>query len=448
MIYADMKSSCQAWLGEVPAHWEVVPHRAIFHEIDYKNNKSEELLSVTIGRGVIPQSRLLAESAGKKDSSRRDKSSYKLVIPGDIAYNKMRAWQGAIGMSLHRGIISPAYIVQRLRSADLVPRFYHYLMRTSRFAKEAERWSYGITSDMWSLRPEHFKRIYTVVPPLHEQLCIVRYLDHATARLNRVVAAKRRVVRLLEEQKRTIIQRAVMRGLDANRPMKDGGSPQLREVPADWDVVMLKVICRNLNRRRRPLSASQRGLMKQRNYPYYGASGIIDQVDEYIFDDELVLIAEDGANLVLRNLPLAIIARGKFWVNNHAHILKPVDGCVEYLAALLETLDYKPWITGAAQPKLTKDRLMAIRVGAPPAEEQRAIVAYFQAENEPANRAIASLGREIALLDEYRTTLIAEVVTGKRDVRVAAAELPTLDSDAEIPEDDALAEALLEEAAE
>jgi type I restriction enzyme S subunit len=93
---------------------------------------------------------------------------------------------------------------------------------------------------------------------------------------------------------------------------------------------------------------------------------VIDKVDDYIYNDELLLIAEDGANLVLRNLPLAIIATGKFWVNNHAHILKPRHGNLVYLAHLMETLDYLPWISGAAQPKLTKDRLLSIVIAVAP----------------------------------------------------------------------------------
>jgi hypothetical protein len=83
-----------------------------------------------------------------------------------------------------------------------------------------------------------------------------------------------------------------------------------------------------------PLNSVERGEMTSRAYPNYGASGVIDQVDDYLFDDELLLIAEEGANLVLRNLPLAIIAKGKFWVNNHAHILKPRHGNIVYPAQL------------------------------------------------------------------------------------------------------------------
>jgi type I restriction enzyme S subunit len=147
-------------------------------------------------------------------------------------------------------------------------------------------------------------------------------------------------------------------------------------------------------------------------------------VDDYLFDDELLLIAEDGANLALRNLPLAIIARGRFWVNNHAHILKPLRGNIIYLAQVLETLNYQPWISGAAQPKLTQDRLMAISVAIAPPEEQDLIVNHTTEHTRPLNSAISRLEREIDLLREYRTRLVADVVTGKLDVREAASRLP------------------------
>ena len=152
-----------------------------FAEVKERDHPEEQMLSVTITKGVIRQQALLVDSS-KKDSSNQDKSAYKLVRPGDIAYNKMRAWQGAVGVSDYQGIVSPAYVVERPRDGT-DSRYLHYLLRTPAFSKEAERWSYGITSDMWSLRPEHFKMIYGCLPPLPEQATIVRFLDHADRRI-------------------------------------------------------------------------------------------------------------------------------------------------------------------------------------------------------------------------------------------------------------------------
>src|SRR6266540_642471 len=233
-----MKDSGVPWLGAVAEHWEVLPNRALFSEVKERDCPNEQMLSVTITKGIIKQKALLADSS-KKDSSKQDKSAYKLVRPGDIAYNKMRAWQGAIGMSEYQGIVSPAYVVQRPREG-VHSRYVHYLLRTPSFAKEAERWSYGITSDMWSLRPEHFKMIYACLPPLAEQTAIVRFLDHADRRIRRYIGAKLKLIKLLEEQKQAIIHSAVTRGLDPNARLKASGVKWLGDVPGHWEVSKLR----------------------------------------------------------------------------------------------------------------------------------------------------------------------------------------------------------------
>ena len=238
--YSTYKPSNVEWLGNVPAHWEVLPSRAIFAEINEQNQADEQMLSVTIAEGVIRQRALLQDSS-KKDSSRLDKSAYKLVRPGDVAYNKMRAWQGAIGVSTYQGIVSPAYIVQR-PGDGANPLYFHHLFRTPAFATEAERWSYGIVSDMWSLRPEHFKMIHCCLPPLPEQRAIVRYLDHVDERIRRYVSAKEKLIALLEEERQAVIHRAVTRGLDPNVPLKPSGVKWLGDVPAHWEVRRLKTL--------------------------------------------------------------------------------------------------------------------------------------------------------------------------------------------------------------
>jgi len=157
--------------------------------------------------------------------------------------------------------------------------------------------------------------------------------------------------------------------------------------------------------------------MTKRKYDYYGASGIIDKVDDFLFHDTLLLVAEDGANLVMRNLPLAIIATGKFWVNNHAHIFKPYRGNIEYFANLVESMDFNTLITGAAQPKLTQENIINVSIPVPPSKEQQDIVTYIKNKNFPFDKQIKVFRQEITLIKEYREALVAEAVTGKIDVR-------------------------------
>ena len=168
-----------------------------------------------------------------------------------------------------------------------------------------------------------------------------------------------------------------MGGYQRYEAYQDSEIEWLGDIPAHWKVLALRYACEFLNRRRIPLSSEQRASMPQRIYPYYGASGIIDYVEDFIFDEPTVLIAEDGANLLSRSTHLAFIASGQYWVNNHAHILKPPKGSFDYWANLLCIVKYDPWITGSAQPKLTKENLGSIRLPFPPLEEQKSIARFL-----------------------------------------------------------------------
>jgi type I restriction enzyme S subunit len=335
-----------------------------------------------------------------------------------------------MGVSQFPGIASPAYCVYQFGSIAH-PWYFHHLLRSPSYKARIKAVSTGVVESRLRLYTDDLYRLEALLPPLPEQAAIVRFLEYADRRIRRYIRAKQELIRLLEEQKQAIIHRAVTRGLDPNVPLKPSGVEWLGEVPEHWEGSRVKAEFHCLNRRRVPLSGTDRGAMTLRQYDYYGASGVIDKVDDFLFDDDLLLIAEDGANLVLRNLPLAIVARGKFWVNNHAHVLKPKRGNLEYLAAVMDKLNYMPWISGAAQPKLTQDRLMSIAIAVPPADEQDRVIAAVQEDTGLLRAAIDRAQREINLIREYRTRLTADVVTGKLDVREVAAQLP---EEAEEPE--------------
>ncbi len=425
--YPKYKDSGLPWLGEVPGHWDSRRMKFLFKERTEKGFPNEPLLAATQSKGVVRK-----EDYGLRTvTAMNGLENLKLVEVGDFVIS-LRSFQGGIEVSHARGIISPAYTVLRPRD-DFEPRYFNSYFKSANFIRSLTLFVTGIREGQ-NIDYERLSRAFIPLPPPSEQAAIVRFLDWANGRLDRAIRAKRKIIALLNEQKQAIIHRAVTRGLpaeaaakaglDPNVPLKPSGIPWLGDIPQHWEVSRIKNEFHCLNTQRVPLNAVERGAMTSRTYDYYGASGVIDKVDDYLFDDELLLIAEDGANLVLRNLPLAIIARGKFWVNNHAHILKPKRGSIFYLAHLLETLNYAPWISGAAQPKLTQDRLLSISIAVAPPEEQDAIVHCTTQQTQPLTNAIARLEREIELLREYRTRLTADVVTGKLDVRAAAAGLP------------------------
>ena len=147
----------------------------------------------------------------------------------------------------------------------------------------------------------------------------------------------------------------------------------------DWEQRKLRDIVDFLDGQRKPLKESDRIKGK---YPYYGASGIIDYINDYLFDENLVLLSEDGANIIDRNYPVCFIATGKYWVNNHAHVLKVKAGVIDkFICESLERLDYTKFNTGTAQPKLNQDICQKIVITIPNEDEQKCISEFLDRIN-------------------------------------------------------------------
>ncbi len=299
---------------------------------------------------------------------------------------------------------------------------------------------YKYGSAVPSMNQEVLKEIYFAVSDKKEQTTIANYLDRKTAEIDELIKQKEQLLKLYEEEKTAIINQAVTKGLTADGKglndyadnnksineipksnkstvqrvkMKDSGIDWLGEIPEHWEVKKLKYILESQNHRRIPLSGAERGTMMEKEYDYYGASGIIDKVENYIFDEPLILIGEDGANLLTRSKRLVFIAKGKYWVNNHAHILKSKYGLIEYYSELLELYDFSIWVSGSAQPKLTSENLMNIDIIIPPLEEQTQIVKSIEKEISRIDTKSEKTKKLIDLLGEYKQSLISEVVTGK-----------------------------------
>ena len=177
--------------------------------------------------------------------------------------------------------------------------------------------------------------------------------------------------RIREEKKRLVKEGKLKKKELEETPISDEEIPF--EIPDSWEWVRFGAISYNRDSERIPLSVEQRSRLEKR-YDYYGASGVIDKVDKYLFDKPLLLIGEDGANLINRSTPIAFIARGKYWVNNHAHVLDYYnDDLMQYICWYINAISLVDYVTGTAQPKMNQEKMNSILVALPPIKEQKRI---------------------------------------------------------------------------
>ncbi len=145
-------------------------------------------------------------------------------------------------------------------------------------------------------------------------------------------------------------------------------------IPESWEWCRFEAALVNRDAERIPVSVADRE-RRAKIYDYYGASGVIDAIDDYLFDKPLLLIGEDGANLLNRSTPIAFIARGKYWVNNHAHVLDGIsEAYLEYVALYINSISLAPYVTGTAQPKMNQQKMGSILIPIPPEMEQLRIL--------------------------------------------------------------------------
>jgi type I restriction enzyme S subunit len=412
--YERCKSTGLKWLGEIPSHWELNSLRNLTQSRSERNRPELPLLSVERERGVIVRDR---EKASNHNFIPDDLTNYKVAKQGDLVINKMKAWQGSMGIAPCDGIVSPAYYVFRFRFADRA--FAHRLLRSQPYVAHFAAASDGVRIGQWDLSIPGMRNIPIIVPPADEQELIVRFLDWASVRLGKAIAAKRKVIGLLEEQKQAIIHRAVTRGLDDSVPLKPSGIPWLGDIPTHWEVRRTKAVAHIKTGGRDTAHRVDMGL-----YPFFVRSQTVERINSFSFDGEAVLTAGDGAGVA----KVFHYIDGKF--DYHQRVYRFSDFRLVsgrffffYLGATLryEALD--------ASAKSTVDSLrlpllQCFPCVIPLMREQGEIVAFAEQETLTCDKTISRLNCEIELLREYRTRLISDVVTGKLDVREFARTLP------------------------
>ena len=412
--YPAMKDSGMAWLGSIPAHWTLERAKWLFRKMERPVRELDDV--VTCFRDGVVTLRKNRRVRGFTESLKE--IGYQGIRRGDLVIHAMDAFAGAIGVSDSDGKGTPVYSVCAPR-AEVDARYYAYALREMARSQWIQSLGRGVRERSTDFRFDGFASQEVPFPPLAEQVAIVRFLSSVDRRLRRYIRAKQKLIALLEEQKQAIIHRAVTRGLDPTVPFRPSGVPWLGDIPRHWGLQRLKFLAHIKTGGRDTVDR-----IDDAPYPFFVRSQTVERIDTYSFDGEAVLTAGDGAGVA----KVFHYIDGKFDYHQRVYkfsAFKKIDGRF-FFHYLKSTLRFEA-LDASAKSTVDSLRLPLLQdfpTVLPPTDEQRTIVSAIESETGDLDAAITRPQREIELLDEYRTQLIASVVTGKLDVREAAARLP------------------------
>jgi type I restriction enzyme S subunit len=422
--YRSYKDSGLPWLGQIPSQWEVRRNGRLFEQRKQTGHGELPILEVSLKTGV----RVRDMDAGRKQVM-SNREAYKKAAKGDIAYNMMRMWQGAVGVAPADGLVSPAYVVAR-PLPGVEPRYFSYLFRTAAYMDEVDKFSRGIVKDRNRLYWDQFKQMPSAFPELLEQTQIADFLDRNAAQVSRFVRNKRRAIELLNEQRQAIVTNAITRGLDPSSKLRPSGISLLGDIPEHWTLKRLKTVVRFTSGQVDPR------ILPYRDYVLIAPDHIQKHSGRIIrFETAHAQGAISGKYIVQPGdviyskirpaLRKAALSPELCLCSADMYPLSPAGN--ELLPDYLLLLLLSPPVTRyavdcsmrVAMPKVNRDALGNCWLVFPNVAEQARILRHLETELAPLDAGVAHAEREVSLIREYRSRLIADVVTGKLDVRGA-----------------------------
>lgn len=428
--YGSYKATKYTWLTEVPSHWKTQTLRSLTTvRSERRGEKEATLLSVYREYGVIIKS----SRNDNHNVESEDLSNYKVVHKGDLVMNKMKMWQGSLGISNLDGVVSPAYIVCHINDATLNLRYLHTLLRSPLFKTYYNQFSYGVRVGQWDMHYEDFKGLEISIPPRDEQDQIVRYLDWQVSKINRLIAAKRKQIELISASKQAYISDLVTHGLNTSVKKKYSGINWLGNIPAHWELRKLRAILSPKSEKNRP-DLPLLSVVREKGV-------ILRDVEDKEANHNFIPDDLSGYKVVHANQ--FVINKMKAWQGSYG--ISPCDGIVspayfvfdinfanlEYFHYAIRSKVYVNFFAQASdgirvgQWDLSVDKMKNIPFIIPPMEEQKEIVLQIKAQTVTVENACQKIQAQITALEALRTRLISDVVTGQIDVR--GIEVPTFE---------------------
>ena len=406
--YPVYKATGASWLGEVPGHWET---ERLKQHVNDVNEQTRERLPSDVYIALENVESWTGKITGAEDDVSFD-SQVKRFQAGDVLFGKLRPYLAKVTAPNKAGLCVGEFLVLRCHQGQLSPEFLELLMRSKQVIDAVDASTFG--AKMPRANWDFIGNMLSPVPPLDEQAAIVRYLDDADQRIRAYVSAKERLIALLEEERQAVIHQAVTKGLDPNVKLKPSGVEWLGDVPEHWSL-----------RRLRSLASIKTGGQDTINrldngkYPFYVRSQTVERIDTWSYDGEAVLTAGDGVGVG----KVFHYAKGKFDYHQRVYKFSDFkDVLGKFFFHYFRTALKNEAFQGTAKSTVDSLRLPMLQnfpITVPPTPEQSVIVQHLEKMNTVMDAAMDRARRQIALIEEYRTRLIADVVTGKLDVREA-----------------------------
>ena len=457
--YPAYKPSSVPWLGDVPVHWEVRRLRTVAEmrvsNVD-KHTRDEELpvrlcnyVDVYKHDRIVPAMPFMTATASLDEVER-----FRLERDDVLITKDSEAWTD-IGVPClvaesADDLLSGYHLALLRPSAGILGPYLALALQSKAVAYQFHVRANGVTR--YGLTHAGIKSVQIPLPPLSEQHAIVRYLAYVDRRIRRYVGAKRRLIPLLAEERQAIVNRAVTRGLNPDVRLKPSGVEWLGDVPEHWEVRRLKQAGRLVAGTGFPVPLQG---VQDEEFPFFKVGNLAKSVDDrWLSYSDSTISRETASSLRAHVLPKGAIAYAKIGealrLNRRRIIARPacIDNnmtafvpnsaviTIEWALHSLSMLDFGKHVSPGAVPSLSEGDQAVLSIPLPPPLEQRAIVQYIDQETARIDAAIAHARRQIELVQEYRTRLIADVVTGKVDVREASALLPEEADETEEPIDE------------
>ena len=428
-----MSDSGRPWLGQIPQHWKILRMKNVFEVVSERNHPDAEVLSLYREYGVLPKS----SRDDNHNVTSEDTASYKFVRVDDLVINKMKAWQGSLGISQYEGIVSPAYYVCRFINDEVSKRYYHYLLRSRTYAQEFERLSTGMRVGQWDLGIDDFMAVPALIPPIEEQRAIAAYLDDQVAQIDSIIAEARANIEEYKQFRAATIEETTL-GYALPVTKKKSGIEWIDEIPVTWQALRLKSLFsfgKGLPITKDNLVENGTAVISygQIHAKFNRGTEIVEGLIRYVPESYIetnpeslvhkgdILVADTSEDTDGCGNAVYVDRDMQLFAGYHTIILRDIIGRNnKYLAYLFRTNAWRSQIrsrvSGVKLFSISKKLLNMATVILPPEEDQQEIIRKLDKICREIDEIITGKEELISDLEIYKRSLIYEAVTGKRKV--------------------------------